>query len=200
MAYTTQQLIQILDQELRANWKGERILLSSADRIDNPVIAKAINLEKASKVFAYQDFRQQIHEYQRQHQVSGVVWRISSFHGKSVSFPEIHSQLIAVPGDKEILMAAKESVLRFWRDGTEGMSFWLAGNLTGDRPRPMAAEGVEALAEQVEWAEIDAGRAELYLGLCWGNPKEYQCQWARPQSGCYRIVAAATEPSPIKVY
>ena len=41
MSYTTQQLLEILDQELRAAWKGERVLLSSAQRINNSVLAKA---------------------------------------------------------------------------------------------------------------------------------------------------------------
>lgn len=195
MTYTTQQLIQILDQELRANWKGERILLSSANRIDNPVVAKALDLQKLSKVFAYQDFRCQIHQYQRQHRVSGIIWRVSTFKGSSVRFPELHNQLIAVPGDKAVLIAAKKSVLAFWWEVTDQMRFWLAEN----HRRKITVEEIEALAQQAEWAEIDAARTELYLGLCWGNPQEYQYQWAKPESGCHRIIAATNEPSSIKV-
>jgi hypothetical protein len=195
MTYTTQQLIQILDRELRANWKGERILLSSAERINNPVIAKALDLQKVSKVFAYQDFRDQIHEYQRQHQVSGIIWRECTFGGKSVRFPEPHSQLISVLGDKEILMAAKVRVLDFWRERTQAMNFWLAAH----RHRRIMAESVEEFTQEAEWAEIDAAQTELYLGLCWGNPQEYQYQWAKPKSGCHRIIAAIHEPSSIKV-
>lgn len=75
MTYTTQQLLEILEQELRATCQGKRVLLSPGDRLDNPIMAKAINLDQVGKVFAYQDFRGQIHEYQRQHNVSGLVWR-----------------------------------------------------------------------------------------------------------------------------
>ena len=57
MIYTTQQLIKILDQELKATWRGERVILSGHDRINNPVIAKALNTNKINQVFAYQDFR-----------------------------------------------------------------------------------------------------------------------------------------------
>jgi hypothetical protein len=195
MTYTTQQLIEILEQELRATWKGERILLSSADRIDNPVIAKALDWQKVSKVFVYQDFRRQIHEYQQQHRVSGIIWRECTFGGKSIRFPELHNQLIAVPGDKEMLIAAKESVLDFWREMTQKMNFWLVAN----RYRPIAADSIEELIQEVEWAEIDAAQTELYLGLCWGHPQEYQYHWAKPRSGCHRIIAAMTEPSSIKV-
>ncbi|HEY9816804.1 MAG TPA: hypothetical protein V6D20_13545, partial [Candidatus Obscuribacterales bacterium] len=63
MPYTTQDLIEILDQELRAHWKGERLLLSSEKRLDNPVVAKAIGAGQLSKVFGYRDFQGQIHQY-----------------------------------------------------------------------------------------------------------------------------------------
>ena len=195
MTYTTQELIQILDQELQATWQGRRIVLSSAERINNPVIAKALDLQKISKVFAYQDFRRQIHEYQHQHRVSGLVWRESIFNEQRLCFPELHNQLVAVPGDKETLIAAKASVWEFWQEVTEGMSFWLAG----DRHRQITADYTEYLARQAEWAEIDAARTELYLGLCWGNPQECQYRWAKPKSGCNRIIAATDQPSSIKV-
>ena len=195
MTYTTQELIQILDQELQATWQGRRIVLSSAERINNPVIAKALNLQKISKVFAYQDFRRQIHEYQHQYRVSGLVWRETTFKEQRLRFPELHNQLVAVPGDKETLIAAKESVWEFWQEVTEEMSFWLAG----DRHRQITADYTKYLARQAEWAEIDAARTELYLGLCWGNPQECQYRWAKPKSGCNRIIAATDQPSSIKV-
>lgn len=195
MIYTTQQLIKILEQEMRATWKGDRILLSSAERFDNPVIAKAIDLQKAGKVFAYQDFRRQIHQYQQEYGVSGIIWRECTFGGKSICYPELHNQLVAVTGDKETLMAAKATVVDFWREMTQKMNFWLAAS----RYRPITADSLEEFIEEAEWAEIDATQTELFLGLCWGKPQEHQYQWAKPFSGCHRIIAAITEPSSIKV-
>lgn len=195
MTYTTQELINILDQEMRATWKGERILLSSNDRIINPVVAKAIDMQKVNKVFAYQDFRRQIHEYQRQYRVSGIIWRVCKFGGKSIRFPELHNQLIAVAGDKDILICAKESVLSFWHEMTKNMNYWLVIH----RRRQINQDSLEEFIQQAEWAEIDAAQTELYLGLCWGNPQEYQYHWAKPNSGCHRIIAAINEPSAIKV-
>lgn len=195
MSYTTEELIQILDQELRATWRGERLLLSSGDRINNPVIAKALGTHKLSKVFVYQDFRAEIHQYQLQHGVSGVVWRMCTLGDRVLRLPEIHNQLIAIPGDKEILIQAKASVLEFWWQATAGKKFWFAGH----DPQPTTEERVAHLAQQAEWAELDIAQTELYLGLCWGDPKECQYQWARPASGCDRIIAADAEPSAIKV-
>jgi hypothetical protein len=195
MTYSTQQLIDILDQELRATWKGERILLSSAQRLDNPVVEKAIDLNKVGKVFAYRDFRRQIHEYQQNYQVSGLIWRNCNFRNKSLCYPEIHNQLIPVLGDKERLMEYKETVLDFWQEMTQDMNYWLVVN----HLRPLSADSLASLIQEAEWAEIDATQTELYLGLCWGNPEEYQYLWAKPTSGCHRVIAAISEPSSIKV-
>ncbi len=195
MTYTTQQLIAILDEELRATWQGKRILLSSDKRFDNSVVAKAIDMQKVNKVFAYQDFRQQIHDYQRSHNVSGIIWRECHFQGQSLRYPEIHNQLVAIPGDKEILMEAKAAVLNFWKINTQGMGFWLNAH----HRRPINPDSLEDLILETEWAEIDAARTELYLGLCWGNPQEHQYDWAKPKSGCHRVIAAINEPSTIKV-
>lgn len=203
MTYTTEQLIEILDRELRENWQGKRIVLSSAERINDPVVAKALNLEKISKVFAYQDFRRQVHQYQQQYQVSGIVWRTSTFQNKTIRYPEVHNQLIPVEGDKEILIEAKESIVAFWREVTEGMNFWLVSppgsQFSKDRHQKISHEYMERLVQQAEWAEIDAARTEIYLGLCWGDPLEYRYQWAKPKSGCDRIIAALNEPSSIKI-
>ncbi|MBE9139774.1 hypothetical protein IQ254_21680 [Nodosilinea sp. LEGE 07088] len=195
MSYTTEQLLEFLDQELRATWKGERVVLSSADRLNNPVISKAIGADKLSKVFAIQDFRAQIHAYQHQHGVSGLVWHTCRFGDRSIRCPELHPQLIAIPADKAALVAARQAVMAFWRQSIEGLCLWVAGS----QPQPTTLAAVETLAATSEWAELAATRTELYLSLCWGDPKDCHCDWARPESGCDRIIATAGEPSGIKV-
>jgi hypothetical protein len=195
MSYTTEQLLDFLDQELRATWQGERVVLSSADRLGNPAIAKAIGAHKLSKVFAIQDFQAQIHDYQRQHGVSGLLWHNCQFQGRAIRVPELHPQLIATADDKLALVGAQPAMLAFWRQSIEGLRLWMAGN----QPQPTTLGAVEHLAKASEWAELAATRTELYLSLCWGDPKECHCDWARPESGCDRIIATAGEPSGIKV-
>lgn len=195
MPYTTQDLINILDQELRAHWKGERVLLSSEQRLDHPVVAKALGSEKLSKVFGYRDFQSQIHQYQLEHGVSGLVWRTHQFCDQTVRSPELHSQLIAIPSDKDTLIAATSDVLTFWRQATAQMSYWLSGH----DPEPVTPERIDAWIQQTEWAEIEAARTELYLNLCWGQPHECHYQWAQPESGCIRVIAAIAQPGLIKV-
>ena len=208
MTYTTQELIEILDRELKANWKGQRVVLSSEERINDPVVSKLLDMEKVSKVFAYQDFRRQIHQYQKQHQVSGIIWRECSFQNQVICYPEVYNQLIPIDGDKETLVQAKNSVIDFWRATTATMKYWLVNapgtgkkknNDNTSYHQQISPEYVDKLINQTEWAEIDAACTEIYLGLCWGNPLEYRYQWAKPKSGCDRIIASNTEPSSIKI-
>ncbi|MEN9232539.1 MAG: hypothetical protein Q6J44_07470 [Gloeomargarita sp. DG02_4_bins_56] len=195
MPYTTSELIQILERELQANWQGQRWLPSVRERVGHSVIALAISPERLSMVFAFEDFRAQVHEYQRQHGVSGIVWRTCRFREAQIEVPEVHGQLCAIGGDKERLMHTKQAMTEFWWRQTQGLNYWWVHPHT----RPVTpAELTQALA-QAEWLELDATRTELYLGLCWGDPKEYRYQWARPASGCDRVVAAAALPQAIKV-
>jgi hypothetical protein len=194
MTYTTQELLKILEQELRATCQGKRVLLSTGDRLDNPIVAKAIDLDQVGKVFAYQDFREEIHEYQRKYQVSGLIWRQCHFHGESIQFPEIHNQLTAVAGDKEKLMSFKQEIFSFWQRHTHHLNYWLVAH----HHRLLGWESLLELWEQGEWAALDNTQAELFLSICWGNPTEYQYEWAKPASGCHRVIAAANRPIGIK--
>lgn len=193
--YTTPELIAILDEELKANWRGERLLPSSGDRLNNPVIAKALGVEKLSKLFAYQDFRAQIHTYQRQHRVSGIVWKTCRVGETTLDLPEIHNQLVAIEGDKATLMQAKAQIMEVWDRVTRDMQLWLS------RPDPeaLSVAQFQGLLHQAEWLELDVARSEFYLGICWGDPAEYRYRWAQPDSGCERVIAAISEPSATKV-
>ncbi|MEO1391683.1 MAG: hypothetical protein AAFV90_02085 [Cyanobacteria bacterium J06634_5] len=195
MAYTTAQLLEILDAEMKAAVRGDRLLHNDDRRLDNPVITKAIGPQKLSQIYAFQDFRDQIHQYQIAEGVSGIVWRECRFNDHTLRFPEIHPQLTATAEDKLRLGAAKGAVIAFWREAIEGLNLWHAGN----PPELITSERVETLIEHAEWADIEATRSELYLLLCWGNPKESYYAWAYPESGCDRVIATRTQPSGIKV-
>ncbi|MFK8183590.1 MAG: hypothetical protein AB8B99_09455 [Phormidesmis sp.] len=195
MAYTTAQLLDILDAEMKAAVRGDRLLRNDDRRLDNPVITKAIGPQKLSQIYAFQDFRDQIHQYQVAEGVSGIVWRECTFKGRSVRFPEIHPQLTAIAEDKLKLSAAKGAVIAFWRECSSDLNLWRASN----PPEPIGLEKVDTLIENAEWADVEATRDELYLLLCWGNPKESYYAWAYPDSGCDRIIATLDRPSGIKV-
>jgi hypothetical protein len=191
MVYSTEQLIDILEQEMRASVQGKRVLLSAEERFNDPVLSLALGTEKIGRVYAYREFREQIHQYQREHQVSGLIWRTCRFQGVTVRFPELHNQVIAIAPDKLTLQSAKAEVVNFWRQVTRDLQFWLIGS----EQQPISPELVETFIQEAEWAEVDATLTDLYLGLCWGKPEERHYQWALPESGCRRIVATRDRPS-----
>ena len=102
---------------------------------------------------------------------------------------------IPIPSDKIALTEAKAGVIDFWRSSIDGLRLWRSGS----PPLPLELSTIERWIEEAEWAEVDATRSELYLRLCWGDPKVCHYDWARPDSGCERIIAAIAEPSSIKV-
>jgi len=75
-----------------------------------------------------------------------------------------------------------------------GLNYWWGHPHT----RPVSPAELTQALTQAKWLELDATCTELYLGLCWGDPKEYY-QWARPASGCDRVVAAQALLQAIKV-
>lgn len=195
MTYSTKELIDFLEMELKATWSGKRLIFNTSEKLDNPVVSKALDMDKTGRVFIFRDFRRQIHEYQEKNNVSGLIKRKITFNGKSFSFPEVYNQLIAIEGDKKFLVEAKASVLDFWHEITENMKYYLSEN----RENPLTREELEELYQEAEWAELDTGKDEVYLGLCWGNPNEYVNQWAQPESGCRRIIASYDKPSSISI-
>lgn len=204
MIYTTEELIAILDQELRANWQGQRLMVSLNQRIADPVVTKALDPLRLSKVFAYPEFRSQIHQYQRDHGVSGIIWRTVSFQGRSICYPEVYNQLIALEADKELLKQWKPKIWQFWQEATQGLSYQKVhtkGSLSSENdPQFYTFTELEALMEETEWAELDATQTALYLGLCWGKPDEYHCQWAFPHSGYYRVMAGLEKDYSVQLF
>lgn len=197
MVYSTQDLIHILDQELKAAWRGDRLLLSPEDRLGVPIVTMALDADQVGKVFACKDFTQQIHKYQIEQQVSGIVWREITVGDHHLRLPEIHQQLIAIESDKAILQIAKDSVLQFWWQVTDGLRFWKVDNY---ELQVLTLEETHLAGQLAEWAELDIGRDEFYLALCWGNPKECHYRWSYPDSGCDRLIAASSEPKQLNIF
>ncbi len=197
MVYNTQDLIRILDQELQATWRGDRLLLSSEKRVGVPIVTKALNPDKLGKVFAYKDFCQQVHQYQQNHQVSGIIWRDICYQQYHVRLPEVHQQLIALESDKLILQQAKAPARKFWQQITQGLQLWRLENHVLQSLTPAQAD---AAWERAEWAEIDLGRNEFYGGLCWGDPKECRYRWSYPESGCDRLIASSGKPQQTNIF
>lgn len=197
--YNTQELIQILADERRACLEGQRLNLA-AKASGNPVIDKYLRTDGVQKFTAYQDFKAAVHRYQRERGVSGIVWRQLTVKGKTLRYPEVDAQLIALPSDVETLKAVKASLLAFWQEVTDGMELYLSVN-NGKDYRLITPSDVDRIAQRTEWANLckweNTNFLEIILQLGWGQPAEAAYKRGWPASGSEYIHAVNPGNRPI---
>ncbi|QLE44273.1 hypothetical protein FD723_30145 [Nostoc sp. C052] len=197
--YTTQELIQILAAERQACLKGKRLKLEIKVS-GNPVIDQFISTDGLQQFTAYQDFKTAIHEYQKENRVSGIIWREVTVKGKSLHYPEIDTELIALNGDLEILKAAKNSIVEFWYEVTIGMDLYLSFN-NSKQHQQIVTSDVERIVQRTEWASLckweNSSFLEMILQLGWGKPEEAYYKRGRPRSGSEYIHAVNPGNRPI---
>ena len=197
--YTTQELIQILAAERQACLKGERLKLELKVS-GNPVIDQFITTEGLQKFTAYQDFKASIHEYQRDNVVSGIVWKNLTIKTKTLDYPEVDAQLIALNSDLEILKTAKDSMLEFWQEITSEMELYLSVS-NGKQHAKINKLDVERIAQRTEWVSLikweNTNFLEVILQMGWGKPEEATYKRGRPHSGSEFIHAVNPGNYPI---
>lgn len=197
--YTSEDLIQILADERQACLKGKRLKLEVTVS-GNPVIDQFIKTDGLQKFTAYQDFKAAIHDYQRENQVSGIVWREMTVKGKTLHYPEVDTELIALSTDVEIIQATKNTILEFWYEVTAGMDLYLSFN-NNKQHQQIFQPDVERIVQITEWASLwkweNSNFLEMILQLGWGKPEEARYKRGRPQSGSEQIHAVNPGNHPI---
>ncbi|WP_414530243.1 hypothetical protein [Nodularia chucula] len=197
--YTSEELIQILADERQACLRGKRLKLEVTVS-GNPVIDQFIQTDGLQKFTAYQDFKAAIHDYQRENQVSGIVWREMTVNGKTLRYPEVDTELIALSTDLELIKAHKNTILEFWYKVTVGMDLYLSFNNNKQHQKILQPD-VERIAQITEWASLwkweNSNFLELILQLGWGKPEEARYKRGRPQSGSEQIHAVNPGNHPI---
>lgn len=197
--YTTQELIEILAAERQACLKGDRLKLE-VNVSGNPVIDQFIRTDGLQKFTAYQDFKAAIHNYQREFLVSGIVWREVTLKGKTLRYPEVDSQLIALSSDLNILKTAKKSILEFWDEVTAEMDLYLSVH-HGKQYQKILKVDVERIAQRTEWANLccfaKSYFLEIILQLGWGKPEEACYKRGFPASGSEFVHAVNPGNCPI---
>ena len=197
--YTTQELIQILANERRACLQGQRLNLA-VKASGNFVIDKYLKIEGWQKFTAYQDFKAAVHRYQRENNVSGIVWRQLTVKGKTLSYPEVDAQLIAVQSDIELLKNFKAHIIAFWDEITVGMDIYLSLN-HGKDYRQIKPVDVDRIIYRAQWASLwkseNSNFLEIILQLGWGQPQEAAYRRGWPDSGSEYIHAVNPGNRPI---
>jgi len=183
--YTTLELIQILADERQACLKGDRLKLEVSVS-GSPLLDQFISSDGLQKFTAYQEFKTAIHAYQRENQISGIVWKDLIIKGKHLHYPEVNTELIALVSDLEILKAVKNSILEFWSAVTEPMDLYLSFS-NGKQYQQITKMDVERIAQRTEWVTLwkweNTNFLEIVLQLGWGKPEEASYKRGRPSSG-----------------
>ena len=197
--YTTQELIQILANERQACLQGRRLNLA-VKASGNFVIDKYLKIEGLQKFTAYQDFKAAVHRYQRENNVSGIVWRQLTVKGKTLSYPEVDAQLIAVQSDIELLKNFKAHIIAFWDEITVGLDIYLSLN-HGKDYRQIKPVDVDRIIYRAQWASLwkseNSNFLEIILQLGWGQPQEAAYRRGWPDSGSEYIHAVNPGNRPI---
>lgn len=198
--YSTEELIKILMEEQRACINGQRFNLAVTPSGINPLIDRFVRADGIQKFTAYSDFRNTVHRYQREHQVSGIVWQHITLHGKAFRYPKIDDQLVSVSNDLMILKAAKAGIVNFWREATEGMDLYL--NMSnGNFHQRVTTIDIERILQRSEWAVLshqgNLETLEIILQLGWGRPEEALYRRGFPESGSEDIHAVRVGRLPI---
>ncbi|MEH2460418.1 hypothetical protein [Nostoc sp.] len=197
--YTTQELIQILAAERQACLNGKRLKLEITVS-GNPLIDQFLRTDGLQQFTAYQDFKTAIHDYQRENQVSGIIWREVAVKGKNLNYPQVNTELIALISDLEILKAAKNSIVEFWYEVSMGMDLYLSFN-NSKQYQQIVTSDVERIVQRTEWASLckweNSSFLEMILQLGWGKPEEAYYKRGRPRSGSEYIHAVNPGNRPI---
>lgn len=201
--YTTQELVRILEGERAACMGGQRLALE-ASVSGNPAIDRIVNSNGLQRFQAYQQFRDTIHQYQRDYRVSGLVWREVSVHDRRLRFPTVHDQLLALPSDLVILRDRLPVVVRFWQQAVCEMELYLATN-AGRQFVTIAMPDVERLVARSSWAQLHkherqherSSFLEILLQVGWGNPTHARDRHGWPDSGRDEIHAVKAGQQPI---
>ena len=197
--YTTEELIKILEQERAACMKGQRLSLATPI-FGDPAIDVLLQSDGFQKFRAFQDFKDAIHEYQRRHQVSGLVWREIEWQGNSLRYPTIHEHLTSISSDLLPLWTAKAGVMEFWQAATQGLDLYLSVN-HGKAHRPIASQEWQDIMERSQWLNLwkwERGDfLEWVLQLGWGKPEEAVYSRGLPDSGSEFVHAVKPGYQPI---
>ncbi|HEY9907123.1 MAG TPA: hypothetical protein V6D18_05880 [Thermosynechococcaceae cyanobacterium] len=184
--YSTEDLIRILAEERQACMNGHRLNLAATPSNGVSVIDHLLQTDGIQKFTAYNDFRATVHQYQREHQVSGLVWQSVSLGNETLRFPRIDDQLVSLSSDRALLRSTRPLILSFWQEVTRSLELFLS--LDGGKAyQAIVPRDVDRLIQRTDWASLATQGSdrslEIILQLGWGKPEEATYRRGFPDSG-----------------
>lgn len=177
MVYTTLELISILDTAIKRSVEIQcacsPLREPEADHADWETIFEFNAKNSQTALESYWQLREQIHAYQLEHQVSGLVSDQWTYQGKTIEAFCVHDQLIAILGDEQVLIQQTPGLIKWWVEVTQGMNLlWYSPTSECKDDYCVDYEEIWRLAPLAQWASIsicDAMTFEINMWLCWGE-------------------------------
>jgi hypothetical protein len=139
-----------------------------------------LGVEKLAQVSYYHQTRDQVWQYQRDHNISGLIIETLEFNGNTIRFPMLSDQLIATADDMDVMRASKARVVSFFADFCQNnpafISHEIYSKMGGQWPMETTLAFALEFAGDMEWAIIreisDWYGAGLRLELGYGDMRD----------------------------
>jgi len=186
---TAEELSELLAKEAREWVKGDRRLASidsvftagiwnqaKAEMPDNGLVKMATLIESlqgedgarstVNAIVGYQEFREQVQNYQVANNISSIVWRSQIICGRTICYPESCCQLICLESDLDLMRTYVEPVCKVFLEVCAGYDVGVS--LDDETFVPSTVEDLQKLI-----ASKAGDRAYLFTeSYDWGEPNE----------------------------
>lgn len=183
---TTEELQEIVQREhdsFMNKEKGLPIKLSDeqAEQVERQagLMGAFLGVERMATLSYFHDFKEQIWNYQREHEVSGLLIEEIEVDGKSIRFPSQAYWLILLESDLDILKAAKERMVDFFADYVRNnlvyLSYEIYNKEGGNWDMQTTLDFILHFAQDMDWALLSKGSIfgdQVSLGLGYGSADE----------------------------
>jgi hypothetical protein len=189
---TTEELKALLDAQRKAVMNGAKVMLGDGNPGLRAIVKQTLDKEASSDplyrlfglegletIWAYQDYRTLIQQYQVENQISAIEWQSIKMGDRLISFPDINDQLVCLESDLEVLRNYKTLVVAAWAEHTKNknLMFWYEDSYRNYSSFycDVTRDEVLNLANNCEWAMLYDWKEEpeeVTLQVGWGDPLE----------------------------
>lgn len=188
---TVEELNALLTAQRQAVMKGAKVMLGNGDpglraivqqtldkEATSDPLYKLLGLEGLETIWAYQDYRELIQQYQVENKISAIEWKSVKLADRLITFPKINDQLACLDSDLEIIQNYKEQIVAAWAEHTQDkdLMFWYEDSYQNHSSIycDVTRDSILRVADDCEWATLCDWHDEpgIVLRLGWGNPLE----------------------------
>ncbi|MBD2184949.1 hypothetical protein H6S82_01740 [Planktothrix sp. FACHB-1355] len=178
---TTEELLALLESKLFSGIKDE----ITETEISYTAYKLAVNFyelvnaiwegEHTNQTISYEELKGIVWEYQRQHQISGVIIETVHLGNKTYRFPVALKELLVLESDLDILKAAVPRVIEAFTEYANSRPIYLCytayDKWDAEHHIQTTLEYIKHEATYADWAEITVDDdTNVSLSLGWGNP------------------------------